>query len=120
MSVASLQLDTFDNLYTLGKKIGEGLHSTVHLCYTKRDPGIPLAVKISREDDDEKKLAHRNEFKITSELKHPNIVSALKHYENDFTGEIFIVMDYVKGTELSEILEAKGRLTESVAKNLIW
>ena len=34
----------------------------------------PFAVKISREDDPEKKMAHKKEFDITKNLKHKNIV----------------------------------------------
>jgi len=44
--------------------LGEGLHSTVYKCYLREDVAQtkPFAVKVSREDDEEKKEAGRKEF----------------------------------------------------------
>ena len=35
---------------------------------------MTYAVKVTREDDEEKKIAIENEYKILSELQHPNLV----------------------------------------------
>ena len=35
---------------------------------------MTYAVKVTREDDDEKKMAIKNEYRILSELRHPNLV----------------------------------------------
>lgn len=48
----------FDSEFRLGKKIGEGMHSEVFQCFKHNDilSQNPFAVKITREDDEEKKL----------------------------------------------------------------
>lgn len=54
----------------MDKKLGEGMHAQVYKCFKKDDVDkeFPYAVKVSREDDKEKKLAHLKEFDITKNL----------------------------------------------------
>ena len=54
------------------KTLGEGAHATVFKCYKKSDPNKlqPFAVKCAREPDEEKRMAHQNEFKLTNNLNH--------------------------------------------------
>ena len=54
----------FESKYVLDKKIGEGMHSSVFKCYKIDDIDklYPFAVKITRDDDEEKKQANRREF----------------------------------------------------------
>lgn len=49
------------------KILGQGANGTVCKCYSRSDEScrFPLAVKIIREPDEEKRLAHRKEFDIT-------------------------------------------------------
>ena len=112
----------FEGKYKLDKKIGEGMHSQVYLCYRNDDTdrAKPLAVKISREDDEEKKLAHHKEFKITNSLDHKNIIKSLEMFDNPLTGEIHQIMDYVEGTEVLEAIanQVDGYYTEDCAKFL--
>ena len=92
------------------------MHSQVYKCYKLDDIGRmnPFAVKISREDDEEKKMAHRKEFEITSKLDHKNIVKSIKLFENDLTGEIHQVMEYVEGMEVLDSIaqQPDGHYTE--------
>lgn len=71
--------DGFDQKYTLGKRLGEGMHSVVYECFSKSD-GSPMAVKVSREEDEEKKLAHKNEYLLLKDLVHPSIVRVSDFY----------------------------------------
>ena len=80
---------SFESKYELGKKLGEGMHSVVYICHPRLGPrNHPLAVKVSREDDEEKKVAIRNEFQLTKNLDHPGVVRSVEMFENDLTGEI--------------------------------
>ena len=82
--------DSFDAKYVLSDKLGEGMHAAVYKCFLKSDEfrEKTFAVKISREDDEEKKVAHKKEFEITSKLNHKNIVRSIELFDNELKGEI--------------------------------
>ena len=65
---------------------------------------IPFAVKVSREADDEKRMAHRKEFEITKTLSHPNIVKSIEFFDNGPLDEIHQVMDFVDGLEVLDAI----------------
>lgn len=50
---------------------------------------IPFAVKIVRDDDAEKIIAHEREFEILEYLHHPNVVRAVELFKDDLKGEIY-------------------------------
>ena len=58
-----------------------------------------------REDDEEKKLAIKNEYLLTNALYHPNLPHAYELYENELTGEIQIVLDRIPGDTLEHKFE---------------
>jgi serine/threonine protein kinase len=78
------------------------MHASVYKCFLKSDIGkcSPYAVKTTREDDEEKMLAHRNEFLLSNSMSHPNVVKAFELFENHQKKEIHIVMEYVEGQEI--------------------
>ena len=47
------------------------------------------AVKVVRDNDQEKLRAHENEFKILSRLKHKNIVGAVEIFKDYFKNEVY-------------------------------
>ena len=49
---------------------------------------FPYAVKVSREDDEEKKQAHVKEYQMTSSFNHKNVVRSVDFFDNALTGEI--------------------------------
>ena len=65
-----------------------------------------MAVKEAREPDEERRLAHQKEYKITSIMSHKNVINATEYFFNELTEEVHIVMDYVEGQEvLDQIAE---------------
>ena len=48
-----------------------------------------FAVKIVRDDDQEKIIAHQKEFDILKQLDHFNVVRAVEIFNNEFKNEIF-------------------------------
>jgi hypothetical protein len=54
------------------------MHATIFKCFKKDDleKKNPFATKEIREDDEEKRLAHKKEFDITSILDQENIVKS--------------------------------------------
>jgi hypothetical protein len=63
---------------------------SVYKCFKRTDfsKEKPFAVKTTREDDDEKKMAHKKEFSITKDLDHPHIIRSIEYYEDEIKGEI--------------------------------
>ncbi len=45
-------------------------------------------MKISREADEEKRMAHIKEFQITNSLNHKNIVKSIEFFDNGALDEI--------------------------------
>jgi serine/threonine protein kinase len=92
----------FDSKYMLDKKIGEGMHSSVYKCFLIEDTRklTPFAVKITRDDDEEKKMANRNEYEITKNLSNLNLLKVRELFENDVSGEMHLVMQFVDGQEI--------------------
>jgi len=78
------------------------MHATVYRCFKHEDEdrSTPYAVKVAREDDEEKILAHKNEFKMTKNLNHRNIVKSIEMFVNDQKKLVYQVMEYVKGKEI--------------------
>ena len=79
-----------------------------------------VAIKILREDfsrDESFKARFRQEAKAAANLSHPNIVTV-----HDFgldNGRLFIVMEYVPGTDLKTLLQKRGRFQPGDALKLI-
>lgn len=110
--------DGFDQKYTLGQRLGEGMHSVVFECFAKSD-GKPLAVKVSREEDEEKKLAHKKEYLLLKDLNHPNIVGIADFFQSEFTGETHLVMNRFAGEELFEVLATTRKFSEAEIQVLL-
>lgn len=100
-----------DNRYEIIRLIGEGGMANVYLAY---DPCLDrkVAVKILRGDlaEDEKFVRRfQREAVSASSLTHPNIVEVYDVGEDD--GKYFIVMEYVEGKTLKQLIKKRGALT---------
>ena len=98
--------------YELGRTIGEGTFAKVRFAKnTENDE--PVAIKIL---DKEKVQKHRLVEQIRREIctmklvKHPNVVRLFEVMGSK--ARIFIVLEYVTGGELFEIIATNGRLKE--------
>lgn len=65
------------------------MHSQVYRCFklTDLDQKHPFAVKVTREEEEEKLLSIRNEFTLTRTLEHSNLVQSFELFENAITKE---------------------------------
>ncbi len=97
--------------YQIIKSIGEGGMANVYLAYdTILDRNV--AVKVLRGDlaNDEKFVRRfQREALSASSLSNPNIVEVYDVGEDD--GEYYIVMEYVEGKHLKNLLKKRGKLT---------
>ena len=99
--------------YQIIKSIGEGGMANVYLAYdTILDRNV--AVKILRGDlaTDEKFVRRfQREALSASSLSHPNIVEVYDVGEDN--GNYYIVMEYIEGKHLKELIKKRGKLTLS-------
>ena len=97
--------------YQIIKTLGEGGMANVYLAYdTILDRKV--AVKVLRGDlaNDEKFVRRfQREALSASSLSHPNIVEMYDVGEDD--GQYYIVMEYVEGITLKQLLKKRGSLT---------
>ena len=99
--------------YEILKSIGEGGMANVYLAHDiilDRD----VAVKVLRGDleNDEKFIRRfQREAKSVSDLSHPNIVEVYDVGEED--GQHYIVMEYIDGKTLKQLIQKRGALTVS-------
>lgn len=84
------------------KVLGQGMHAMVFKCYkiSDKEKKFPFAAKVAREPDEEKRMAHEKEFKITNKMNHKNIVKSTDYFFDKLTEEIHLVMNYVQGQEV--------------------
>ena len=99
--------------YQIIKAIGEGGMANVYLAYdTILDRDV--AVKVLRGDlDNDEKFVRRfqREALSASSLTHPNIVEVYDVGEDH--GQYYIVMEYVEGRHLKDLIKKRGKLTLS-------
>ena len=108
-----------NNRYQIDGRIGSGGMAEV---YRARDLMLErtVAIKLLREDfsdDPAFRERFRQEARAAANLSHPNIVTIHDFGFDD--KQIFIVMEYIPGTDLKTILESRGSLSVDEALPLI-
>ena len=107
------------NRYVLVQLIGEGGMASVYLAIDtilKRE----VAVKILRGELSKDPVAltrFQREANATTKLSHPNVVEVYDVGEDD--GKYFIVMEYIKGRSLKELVQKRGALPKEEAVNIM-
>lgn len=105
--------------YEIIKNIGEGGMANVYLAYdTILDRRV--AIKVLRGDlsNDEKFVRRfQREALSASSLSHPNIVEMYDVGEDD--GIYYIVMEYIEGKTLKQLIKKRGSLTISEAIDIM-
>ena len=97
--------------YQLEQSLGSGGMSVVYKAYDRMLERT-VAIKVLREDyssDPAFRDRFHQEAKAAANLSHPNIVTI-----HDFgldSGRLFIVMEYLLGTDLKSLLRKRGRLS---------
>ncbi len=105
--------------YEIIRSIGEGGMANVYLAYDvilERN----VAIKVLRGDlaNDEKFIRRfRREALAASNLSHPNIVKIYDVGEDQ--GNYYIVMEYIEGKTLKQLLKKRGKLTLSEAIDIM-
>lgn len=99
------------NRYQLQQTLGSGGMAMVYKAWDTRLER-PVAVKILRHDfsnDPTISERFRLEAKAAANLSHPNIVTVYDFGLDD--GKLFIIIEYVPGTDLKTMIKHRGRFT---------
>ena len=106
--------------YVVTDKIGAGgmgkVYKAVH-----REMGRTVAVKVlprSLRMDTQARARFMREVRACAQLNHPNIVAAYDVGEHDDI--IYLVMEYVSGTDLYTLIRQHGRLTAHRAADIAY
>lgn len=107
------------NRYELRHTLGAGGMAVVYLAYDQQLQR-PVAIKLLRQDfsqDDTFRERFRQEARAAANLSHPNIVTV-----HDFgldAGRLYIVMEYMPGSDLKSMMKERGRFNVEEAIQLI-
>jgi protein-serine/threonine kinase len=117
--------DDPNRLYAKQKKIGQGASGSVYVAKVMGTrPGVPMAQLKARGASDrvaikQMDLAHQprkelivNEILVMRENKHPNIVNFLDAFLMDNDKELWVVMEYMEGGALTDVIENNPIITE--------
>ncbi len=99
-----------DERYEVRETIATGGMGRVYLAHSVA-LGVPLALKMLRPElagTPEALARFRREALLASEVRHPNIVRVVDFVSRDH-GPLYLVMEYVAGPSLAELLRREGR-----------
>ena len=100
--------------FILGKKIGNGAFGTVRLAtHIKTNKIVAIKILEKEKMKETDKIRFEREIKILKKLRHRNIVNLYNVIISK--KEIYIIMEYIKGTELFSYINEKQRLKEKEA-----
>ena len=104
--------------YRVERRLGGGGMAEVFLAQDTT-LGRLVAVKVLRErfaDDDQFVARFHREARAAAALNHPNVVAI--HDRGGSAGTSYIVMEYVAGETVKELVQRAGRLTPAVARDI--
>ncbi|KXX74958.1 Serine/threonine-protein kinase CLA4 [Madurella mycetomatis] len=113
--------DDPNRLYAKQKKIGQGASGSVYVAKVMGSrPGAPAKVRTNdRVAIKQMDLAHQprkelivNEILVMRENKHANIVNFLDAFLMDNDKELWVVMEYMEGGALTDVIENNPLITE--------
>jgi hypothetical protein len=94
--------------YRIVTPIGRGGMGQVYLAEDIRLGGKRRAVKLTASPAEERESFIR-EARILSELQHPHLPDIVDYYPPEHSGTAGMVMEYIAGDTLSDLLERSGR-----------
>jgi len=106
--------------YFIRQKLGAGAMGAVYLADDKKlDRAVAIKVLPAQSVTDAGAVARfQREAKALAKLSHPNIIQAYDSDED--AGRQFLVMEYAEGTNLGEVIRARGRIPPALAADYVY
>jgi protein-serine/threonine kinase len=112
--------------YNKQKKIGQGASGSVYVARIRENATSPMARKILREQGPKAQVAIKqmdlrnqprkelivNEIIVMKESRHENIVNFLDSFLQEETFELWVVMEFMEGGALTDIIDNNPTITE--------
>ena len=118
ISTISLPEGTQLGKYSLGRQIGKGGMGVVYLA-RHEGLGILRVLKMLssalEKDDPLFRERFAREARMAAKIRHPNVVEVLDLDHDDGVGIDYIVMEYMDGGTLRNLLKSQGKLEEELA-----
>lgn len=109
----------FERFYKRERNIGKGHFSSVYMA-SDRNTGDKFAVKVIKKDKNDMEKSKkfiRREVKVLSVTDHPNLVKAVDFFSSG--GKPHIVMEFVSGGSMRDLIRKKKRLSEEDARPVL-
>lgn len=104
----------FEQTLKIVEKIGEGSSASVYLCKdneSDKQYAVIVYKKSYLEIDESNRESLIHEISILMTIQHPNVIKLKRVFESETS--IYLVMDYIKGVELSKKISMKYQFTYS-------
>ena len=98
--------------YSIIRLLGQGGMGAVYLAEDQNLPGRHVAVKENFDPSQSAQDQFKREAVMLARMKHPNLPRVTDHFIEP-SGRQYLVMDYVEGEDLDQILTQRGRLLEA-------
>ncbi|MBN2550836.1 MAG: serine/threonine protein kinase, partial [Anaerolineales bacterium] len=108
---------TLNNRYRIVTLLGQGGFGAVYRAW---DLNLerPRALKENLDTSEAAQRQFKREAQLLSDLSHPNLPKVIDHFVLPGQGQ-YLVMEYVEGEDLQQMLERQGPLTEAQALDWI-
>ncbi len=114
------QGDVLQGRYRIIKVLGCGGMGAVYYAEDLRLNNRPVAVKENFDTSPEAAAQFRVEAELLATLRHPNLPQVFDYFVEPKTGKQYLVMDYIAGEDLEDIVEKRGPLDERGALRIMF
>lgn len=107
-----------EDFYGLGPCIGRGAFATVYLAMAKNSLQKYAIKVIEKDADDELGLEHAwRELNVMKSINHESIVRTYDIFDTE--NRVYLVLEYMAGGTLSDLLKTMRRFTEDQARQIL-
>lgn len=112
--------DVLEALGSRYKDIAYISHGATAAVFSAHDTNLdkPVAIKVLNTADERNLINFQKEAKSAAKLEHPNLVSILNFGKTN-RNRAYLIMSFVDGKNLDEIVEEHGKLPLPIALNLL-
>ena len=118
MATSLVPGDTLQGRYLITRLLGKGGMGAVYQAQDTRLGNRAVAVKENFDASSEAQAQFQLEATTLASLIHPNLPRVNDHFIEP-SGKQYLVMDFVEGQDLQEMLDQRGRLGEAQARQWI-